>query len=240
MTVKEHYDNHLGNFYSWMVGDFNNRVKEFAKFLSDNKITPFDSGVAIDMGAGHGIQSVALAEAGFRVIAVDFNDQLLQELKENTNGRDIEIVRDDIRSLPKYLVRRPELILCWGDTLTHLESKEEVRQFISDVYTVLIPGGKFLLSFRDYSNALTGTSRFIPVKSDENRILTCFLEYDTDFVTVTDLLHGRSGDKWEQKLSSYRKLRLSAEEACAILIGSGFLIDRHYQERGMIFLAASR
>ncbi len=23
MPVKEHYDNHLGNFYSWMAGDFN-------------------------------------------------------------------------------------------------------------------------------------------------------------------------------------------------------------------------
>ena len=25
MTVKEHYDNYLGNFYSWLVGDFTNK-----------------------------------------------------------------------------------------------------------------------------------------------------------------------------------------------------------------------
>jgi hypothetical protein len=25
MTVKEHYDQHLGRFYSWMTGDFLNK-----------------------------------------------------------------------------------------------------------------------------------------------------------------------------------------------------------------------
>ena len=27
MSVKEHYDNHLGNFYSWMIGDFISKQK---------------------------------------------------------------------------------------------------------------------------------------------------------------------------------------------------------------------
>jgi hypothetical protein len=28
MTVKEHYDNHLGKYYSWMAGDFTEKRVE--------------------------------------------------------------------------------------------------------------------------------------------------------------------------------------------------------------------
>jgi 2-polyprenyl-3-methyl-5-hydroxy-6-metoxy-1,4-benzoquinol methylase len=44
-------------------------------------VTPERS--AIDLGAGYGIQSIALANLGFRVRAVDFNRQLLEELSVN-------------------------------------------------------------------------------------------------------------------------------------------------------------
>lgn len=49
-----------------------------------------------------------------------------------------------------------------------------------------------LLSFRDYSVPLQDEKRFIPVRSDEGRILTCFLEYSEDSVLVHDILHERA------------------------------------------------
>ena len=84
MTVKEHYDNHLGNFYSWMCGNFDEKQRKYQQFFTKNNIVPLSSKIAIDLGAGHGIQSSALAKLGFKVHAVDFNEQLLGELKNNT------------------------------------------------------------------------------------------------------------------------------------------------------------
>ena len=55
MTAKEHYDQHLGNFYSWMAGDFELQTSEFKKFLIENSVQPGYTGIAIDLGAGHGI-----------------------------------------------------------------------------------------------------------------------------------------------------------------------------------------
>lgn len=49
MTVKEHYDKHLANFYSWMTGDFETKCNEFKKFLTDNSIAPFSNKIAIDL-----------------------------------------------------------------------------------------------------------------------------------------------------------------------------------------------
>jgi SAM-dependent methyltransferase len=215
-AIKEHYEQHLGHFYSWMTGSFEDRKNEFKKFLADNLIQSNDTKTALDLGAGHGIQSVALAEQGFDVIAVDFSEKLLSELKSNANNLPITPLNDDIRKV-KQFAEKPDLIACCGDTLSHLSSKEEVEILIADIANALNDNGKVILSFRDYSVALTGTHRFIPVKSDERKILTCILDYEDDFVHVTDLLHEKINDVWHQKVSTYRKVRLTTKDVMNFL-----------------------
>jgi SAM-dependent methyltransferase len=224
MTAKEHYATHLANFYSWMAGDFEAKQNEFRSFLQDHGIKPSSTGIAIDLGAGHGLQSVPLAKLGFRVTAVDFNQSLLEELKINAAGLPIEIWNEDIREVNQLGVLEPELILCWGDTLTHLDGKKEIGKLIFDMAAVLVPGGKMLLSFRDYSAELTGDSRFIPVKSDNTRILTCVLDYEGERVRVTDLLQERNEAGWKQKVSSYYKVRISPEEVEKLIERTGMRV----------------
>jgi len=73
-----------------------------------------------------------------------------------------------------------------GDTPTHLPERSSVNMLISRVAEHLPPGGHFVISFRDYSTALEGADRFIAVRSDESRILNCYLEYDEATVQVHD------------------------------------------------------
>jgi 16S rRNA A1518/A1519 N6-dimethyltransferase RsmA/KsgA/DIM1 with predicted DNA glycosylase/AP lyase activity len=110
VTVKEHYNNHLGNFYLWMTGDFAARQKEQTHFFDTYNIKPGSSKVAIDLGAGHGVQSVALAKVGFKVIAIDFSQQLLAELAANSKGLAVEIINGDFRQVKRYSHIQPELI----------------------------------------------------------------------------------------------------------------------------------
>jgi SAM-dependent methyltransferase len=223
MTVKEHYDNHLGRLYSWMTGDFHTKAKEFRDFLTDNSIKPITNKIAIDLGAGHGIQSIPLAEVGFQVLAIDFNQQLLDELKTNAKDLDITVINDDIKKV-KTFAEKPELIVCCGDTLSHLNNKTDVNSFISDIIKSLEKNGKLIISFRDYSNELIGIDRIIPVKSDETKILTCILDYEKEFVNVTDLLHVRTDNVWKQKVSTYKKVRLLTNEIVENLEANGMTI----------------
>jgi len=120
---------------------------------------------------------------------------------------------------------RLSLSFCMGDTITHLNSKEEIQKLIVDCHYILKNDGKLVLSFRDYSNELTDTSRFIPVKNDENRILTCFVEYLKDKVRITDLLHQKTEDGWMQKASSYFKIRISPIDIIEMLDAAGMKIS---------------
>ncbi|MDI1355841.1 MAG: methyltransferase domain-containing protein [bacterium] len=233
-NVKEHYEKHLANFYSWMAGDFTKLQVEHQQFLETHKIKPLLTKVALDLGAGHGLQSVSLAHVGFSVTAIDINIHLLTELKINGADLKINTVKDDIRNVSNYKTLKPELIICWGDTLTHLENGKEIDLFLKESCEMLPSGGKILLSFRDYAQKLNGDERFIPVKSDENRILTCFLEYLPTQVRVTDLLHEKTKNGWQQKISSYYKFRISQDEVIDMLLRNKMKIEFCGKEKGMI------
>ena len=175
MSAKDHYDSHLGNFYEWMAGDFDAGRQVQEQYFRDKGLGTEHGDIAIDLGSGHGFQSMALAHLGYAVQAVDFNQQLLDSLEKRKGELPIDLFKGDILS---YLENAPaaELIVCMGDTLAHLLSFEEVEQMFQKVHQRLKPGGQFICSFRDYQFELKDEQRFIPVRADENRIHTCFLE----------------------------------------------------------------
>ena len=203
--VKNHYDTHLGDFYSWMIGDFETKQNEHQQFLEENNVVPTSTKIALDLGAGNGIQSVSLAKLAFEVKAIDFNKQLLAELGTNRQNLPIEIIEGDIRFVKNYAAPKPELIICWGDTLAHLENFAEIERLISDCAEILADNGKLILSFRDYSNALVGDERFIAVKNDDTKILTCILDYEESKVRVTDLLALQNRKRLASKVEFIRQ-----------------------------------
>ncbi|PRX54591.1 class I SAM-dependent methyltransferase [Flagellimonas meridianipacifica] len=221
MQAQEHYEKHLANFYSWMVGELEPKSNEFQSLLKHYGIEPKNTKTAIDLGAGNGIQSIALKGLGFEVTAVDFNEQLLNELKANPKASGIKIKLTDIKNVGEFESLKPELIVCCGDTITHLNDKREIEELVSDASRTLENNGYLILTFRNYTGELDDQQRFIPVKSTENRILTCILEYEREKVKVTDLLQERINGEWTQKVSTYKKVRIDPKEVVQILEKNG-------------------
>lgn len=210
-TVQEHYDRVLADVYSWMFGGFEPAINKNLEFFKKHNISPKGSGVAIDLGAGCGFQSIPLAQIGFTVTAIDLEPKLLDELKENSGELNIKTIQDDLINFEQYIDGKPELIVCMTDTILHLESKDKVSFLFQKIFSSLEDKGRFVMTLRDLSHELTELERFIPVKSDENIIFTCFLEYEPDQVKVHDLVYKKKRDRWKLQKSFYKKLRLSKQ-----------------------------
>ena len=132
-----------------------------------------------------------------------------------------------------------DVIVCMGDTLTHLPDQSSVAALFAAVAMSLNPGGLFVTTFRDYASApLLGEARFILVRGDEHRILTCFLEYGEGTVIVHDLLHEREGGSWRLSVSGYPKLRLSPQWVVDELDAHGLTAVRDTIPGGMIRVTA--
>jgi len=112
--VKAHYDNFLAPHYAWIFGGSELKLEENRNFFRDHGIRPVLSGLAVDLGAGCGFQSIPLAEAGFKVMAIDISRRLLADLKKNAGGLDIDTIEDDLLNFGKHSPDHPEIIVCMG------------------------------------------------------------------------------------------------------------------------------
>jgi SAM-dependent methyltransferase len=240
-SSREHYDTHLGPVYSWMAGDPEAAISRNREELRTLGILPGATRVAVDLGAGPGLYSVPLAQLGFSVLAIDNCASLVEELRGRIGRLPIRAVADDLLGFRAQLLQSVDAIICMGDTLTHLPSREAVDALLKEAAEALSENGVFVTTFRDYfTKTLTGAQRFIKVRSDETRILTCFLEYGPQIVTVHDLLHERTDAGWQLHASSYPKLRLGAGWVADRLGTLRLAVQQDVTPGGMIRIVARR
>jgi SAM-dependent methyltransferase len=239
-TAKDHYDQQLAAVYSWMMNT-PVAIQRNRDLFHQLQIDLHPKGLAVDLGSGSGFQAIPLAEMGYFVVAIDFCAALLSELEQQAKSLPIRTVQDDLLSFPSHIDVPAELIVCMGDTLTHLESLDAVQALLVSAEKALAKSGKLIFTFRDYVTVEPqGNQRFILVKNDASTILTCFLEYHTNFVEVFDLLYRKEGDDWKLNVSSYPKLRIDPKWLCEKIRAAKLVVLRQEMINGMICLVAQK
>jgi SAM-dependent methyltransferase len=239
--VRRHYQTLLAAHYAWMSGDLAQRIGDAERFFRGAGIR--GPGQALDLGCGHGIQSLALARLGCHVTAVDFNTRLLAELRANAGDTTIETVEADLLDIGQHpaITRRYDTIVCMGDTLTHLPTMGDVERLIELVARRLLAnGGQLVLGLRDLSVELTGVDRAIPVRLDSDRLMLAFLEYQAEHVRVHDLVLQRTDDQWRLEKSVYSKLRIAIDRLTSLVEQYDLTIESTSQDRGLYHIIARK
>jgi 2-polyprenyl-3-methyl-5-hydroxy-6-metoxy-1,4-benzoquinol methylase len=240
-TVAAHYKTHLGPIYAWMLGDIQAALARSAAEIDGLHLPAANHGIAVDLGAGLGLHTLPLARRGFRVTAIDSCQVLLDELQSCCGTLAVTAVNADLVEFRTFVTEQPRVVLCMGDTLTHLPTLGSVESLLKSVAAGLARGGVFAATFRDYATkALQGDKRFILVRADADRILTCFLEYAEHEVMVHDVLNERENGQWHQAVSSYPKLRLAPEWVESKLVALGLAVRRDLTLSGMARIVATK
>lgn len=234
-AVINHYETLLAPIYLWMAGGLDEALSVGTSDVAQLLDAP---GYAVDLGAGFGMHSIPLARSGFQVLAIDTSSYLLEQLRKHSAGLSVRAIQGDLRDFTRHLATPADLILCMGDTLTHLQTTEEIRQLFRDIAASLRSGGRFVATFRDYRQLPLGDKRFIQVRSDLKRIHTCFLEQMEEHVAVHDIVHEYGTYGWSQKVSSYLKLRLSPDFVIQAAESAGLACVSRPGPRGMLRIQA--
>jgi SAM-dependent methyltransferase len=239
-TVAEHYSRVLADVYSWMYGGFDAQLARYSEFFAARGFAPRGSRRAIDLGAGCGFQAIPLARLGFEVTAIVLDPKLLAELDAHRNGATVKTVCADLTQFRRHVPQSAELVVCMVDTLLHLDTQDAVTALAEDVFAALEPGGTFVVTFRDFTVETEEHERFIPVRSDDGMLFTCFLEFEPVTVKVHDLVYRRVNGGWSFAKSFYRKLRLPTDWVVRTLRAAGF---RHVDtglDRGLVVVTAKK
>jgi SAM-dependent methyltransferase len=227
--VTTHYDALLASRYTWMMGGLDGCLSSARALVDALGLTDEGSGKVLDLGAGAGYHARVLAARGFDVLAVDTSDALLRELAEVCAGTTVTPLQADLLDEPKFSGLGPfTLVLCVGDTLTHLTSAQDVDRLIRMAARLLVPGGALLLQFREQPRELSPQESVITIRSERDRIMQCVLHFESGVanprVWVTDVVHEWNGNAWLTIKSSYPKLRLSTDDLLEIATSAGLNI----------------
>ena len=115
----------------------------------------------LEVGAGTGRYSIALAKEGMAVTAVELVESNLEVLRENSRDiRNLESFQGDATDLGRFADDSFDLTLLLGP-MYHLYEKEEVNKAIDEAVRVTKPGGVIFFAFISvyaimYANYLRG------------------------------------------------------------------------------------
>ncbi len=236
--VEAHYESLLASVYDWMQGGWDAKAVAARSLFETLGVS---GETAVDLGAGTGYQSIPLAELGFEVVAIDSSAEMLAQLSTRADRLAVKVVRDDIANFGAHVRTAPNLIVCMGDTLSHLPTHESVAELLAATWETLAAGGVLVLSFRGGVDLPESNGRFLPIRSDDDRIFTCFIEeVDADYMRVHDVLHTRSDRGFIQQVSSYNKLRLDPAGISAQLDQLGFVETHREDANGFVTLAVAK
>jgi SAM-dependent methyltransferase len=223
--VSTHYAAILASRYTWMMGGLDGCLSSARALLDAVGLTDEGTGTVLDLGAGAGYHARTLASRGFSVVAVDTSDALLNELREVCAGMAVTTIQSDLLEEARYAEQGPyALVLCVGDTLTHLSSEKDVDHLIRMAARLLMPGGALLLQFREQPRDLSPQESVITMRSERDRIMQCVLHFEPQRVWVTDIVHEWNGQAWITTKSTYPKLRLSTDALLEIATSAGLNI----------------
>ncbi len=106
----------------------------------------------LDIGSGTGTYSIPLARLGYRMVALDNDQDMIERLREKAKAHnlDIESFARDMMGLDDLIEDKYDGILCIGNTLPHLSSISEVQAFLKVVFNKLDTDGILILQTVNY------------------------------------------------------------------------------------------
>lgn len=142
----------LNDFYTKYIEDerlLNSRQGQLEYFITMNYIHKFlnDNDSILEIGAGTGRYSIALARLGFDVTSIELVESNLNVLKDNSKDlNNIHTFQGDALDLNMFKDNSFDMTLSFGP-MYHLYDKEDVNKAIDEAIRVTKENGVILFAF---------------------------------------------------------------------------------------------
>lgn len=122
----------------------------------------------LDVGCGTGSLAIAMSAKGFSVSAIDIDREMVDMASAKDENRRVAFSQGDMLSIDqRYIDQHFGVITCFGNTLVHLKTFDEVSDFFQKTYALLLKNGKLLLQLLNYEAILTSKPEKIPTIENE-------------------------------------------------------------------------
>jgi len=205
-------------------------------------------GSAADLGGGIGLDSIALAVNGHKVTAFDISPKMIEATKLNAKKYNVTVDAQthSIFSLPKKYKNKFNSVVCVGNTIAHLNSKELDKAF-KQIYDLLLPGGKVFLHILNYEMIHRQNRRINNIAKRGGKTIIRFYDFYESYI-MFNILTFEDADTKKFQLITTKHFPHTQKEILLSLKKCGFLKQQcfsnfagakyHSKESKDLFIAA--
>ena len=117
----------------------------------------------LDASAGIGTQALPLAAMGYEVVARDLSPESIRRLRREAEGRGLEIdaATADMRDVAGSVRGSFDAVIAFDNSIPHLLTDSDIRKCFAGLSRLLAPGGRILISVRDYGSVDRDSSAYL-------------------------------------------------------------------------------
>jgi glycine/sarcosine N-methyltransferase len=200
----------------------------------------------LDLGAGTGRHSLALAQEGFEVVGVEpfppflkiarIQAQILQEkLIAESRKPKIEFIPAEFSNLLKKVKKRFDALICLGNTLAHLPNLSALKKSCRDFFNLLLTKGIVVIQIIDAEAIPLNEYKYMPVRNWEEQgkekiILRKYTRIAQDSFALSAIKLEKEMNGWKLEETSQKLLAINKKELTQALKQAGFGSFKYFSD----------
>lgn len=222
----------LAGTYDLMFPDWDASMARQAAQLS--KFIPPGARV-LDCACGIGTQAIGLALRGYEVVGADLSPKAASRagVEASVRGVSLPSLASDMRALP-FADASFDVVLAADNALPHLLTSDDMLAALREMRRVLRPGGRLILSTRDYDEIRRKRPLSTPPSVGPGRVVWFQLwHWDGDQYEL-EMFRLHEADSWRVVVGKARYWAIARHEITELVERAGFdyaewLLDAYYQ-----------
>lgn len=191
----------------------------------------------LDLACGTGRHAIVLSKLGATVVGIDSSETMINQARKLAaeEHADVKFLIADMKEMHVLLRNKFDLVICLGNSLALLSNLDSLKEVISDIRDILVPGGRFIAQILNFEEILNSRFRYMPPKSgrtvDGNEIVFFRFFSHADESEVSTLILSafeRRGAEWEVTMRSMDVLQLNHDIIGSMMTAAGFTRFRYY------------
>jgi len=208
-SIAEHYD---------QIFPFN---KAQLNFVLQSLKNPKGLSV-LDIGCGTGNLSFELSKHFKKVIAIDLDEAMLEKARQKSIIG-IQFLSKDMLIIEKeFGVNTFDAVICFGNTLVHLDGPESILDFFIQSRKILRNNGKLLLQTINYDRIIEQEIKGLPTIENDKIMFVRNYRLHTDQKTIDFETILTVKDSGQQIINAIRLYPLRNVELINLLMQAGF------------------
>lgn len=185
----------------------------------------------LDAACGTGMHAIALAQRGFQTSGADFSLKMIEHAQQNAAEAGVQ-VRFETAGFgelsPIFGEGTFEAVICLGNSLPHLLTRETLVMALADFANCLVPQGMLIIQNRNFDAVIEQQDRFMEPQSylEENRewLFLRFYDFEPgDLLTFNVVsLYREQPESWQQQVHTTRLQALTQKKLDSALRDAGY------------------